>query len=171
MSLDRSDKAYDYSRDASMRFDYFMAGLTGAITAYAGQTVKPVRLGYNPETLGLVALLLLIISVVAGLKQIEVGVQFYKTMHRLLYHAEARGNIVVAAVEGGTVINKGTGDIYDTGQLALKAREHEVKRGALEGRMESLNRRAAWCYRIRNGSLLVGFLLLVASRVLPAYAQ
>jgi hypothetical protein len=71
MAVERSDKAYEYWRDASLRFEYFVTGGTDALAAYVGQTSKLDKSRFNSESFELLALLLLIGSVITGLKRIE----------------------------------------------------------------------------------------------------
>ena len=53
------------------KFDYFMAGLVTAVTAYVGRTYRPGPLGWNPDALELVALMAFVASAVAAFKRIE----------------------------------------------------------------------------------------------------
>lgn len=169
MATDRSDKAYDYWRDASLRFDYFVTGLTGALTAYVGQTIKPHRIGLNPESLELLALLLLVGSVVAGLKHIESGVEAFRAMHSRLYHYELRGALVEAATKSGVLFNRATGDMVDQRAAAYEAQLHGEAAQKVESNLEKIGKASVRYYKLRNRLLFVGFLLLVAGRILPAY--
>jgi hypothetical protein len=49
-------KIFDSWREASQKFDYFVAGLIGALVAFIGQSFKAVQLGLNAGTLELASL-------------------------------------------------------------------------------------------------------------------
>jgi hypothetical protein len=110
MPTPRSDVAYGYWREASDKFDYFVTGVTGALTAYVEQTLHPFRLGANPQTIELVALVLLVSSVVVGLKRIEATIQLYGLQQNRLYREEARGALVKAS-QHPMAINTSTGEL------------------------------------------------------------
>lgn len=169
MATERSDKAYDYWRDASLRFDYFVTALTGALTAYVGQTIKPHRIGLNPESLELLALLLLVCSVVAGLKHIETGVEAFRAMHLRLYHQEVRGALVEASTKPGLLFNRSTGDMLSPSSIAAGVRQHGDAADDVESRLKKISCSSARYYKLRNRLLLAGFLLLITARILPAY--
>jgi hypothetical protein len=169
VAIDRSDKAYEYWRDASLRFDYFMTGGTGALAAYVGQTIKPHRIGFNAESLELLALLLLIGSVAAGLKYIHEGVEILKKMHKRLFHGESSGTLRSAATGNDLLINKATGDIVHPQQLLLEANLHKERGEEIETEIEGMQRVSVKYYKRRNRLLLVGFLLLIVAKILPAY--
>jgi hypothetical protein len=58
-------------REASQRFEYFILGVSVALVAYGGKTLETEKLGINPYTLEVAALLLFTASVVVGFKRIE----------------------------------------------------------------------------------------------------
>lgn len=169
MALERSDKAYEYWRDAALRFDYFVTGVSGALTAYVGQSLKPHRIGLNPQSLELIALLVLVASVVVGLKRIEAGVDLFRVMHANLFHNEARGKLIESASKGGVFINTSTGDMISAAEMIqtadLHRKEADETLSARNLRVEEATR----YYKIRNYLLLGGFLLLIVARIIPAY--
>lgn len=167
----RSDTAYGYWRDASEKFDYFVTGLTGALVAYVGQNLKPVRVGLNPQTVELAALAVLVASVVVGLKRIEVSIQLYKVQHGRLYHEEARGAFLDASQRPGQSLNVLTGDVVTSVEAVTRARGHHVQATAAGDQSDELVKIATSRYHWRNGLLLVGFAALVAARILPAYVR
>jgi len=71
MSIQKVEKAFDYWRQSTEKFDYFVLGLSGALCAYISQTYTPTILGRNPGTLELMALCMFVAAVVAGFKRIE----------------------------------------------------------------------------------------------------
>jgi hypothetical protein len=171
MAVERSDKAYEYWRDASLRFDYFVTAVSGALTAYIGQSLKPQKIGLNPESVELLALLLLTSSVIVGLKRIEEVVEIFKKMHARLYHSELRGNLLSNALEGGTFINKANGEVMSAQQMIQMAELHKGVTDEAEIKLNTMVEASTRYYKLRNRLLLTGFLLLIAARVLTAYTK
>jgi hypothetical protein len=168
MATDRSDKVYDYWREAAQHFDYFITGVTGALTAYVGQTIKPHRIGLNPDSLELLVLIMLVGSVIAGFKRIETNVTVFRIMHQRLYNEEARGSLVSTS-QGAPVINKSTGDVLLPDQIIALAQHHQSQIEFARTKLDALTNTSMRYYNWRNLLLILGFMLLVASRILPAY--
>jgi disulfide bond formation protein DsbB len=169
VATERSDKVYDYYKEASQRFDYFVVGGTGALAAYVGQSIKPHRIALNPESLELLALLFLIGSIGLGLKHIEAIIQLFKHMFWKLHHEEVRGSLIGVASDGSPAINKSTGDVYSAREMLVIAEAHRQLGEETAVTLQKEGERAARYYHWRNKLLLMGFLMLVAAKILPAY--
>jgi len=169
MPTDRSDKAYEYWREASQRFDYFITGLTGALTAYMGQTIKPHQIGLNPESLELLAIMILIGSLITGFKRIETTITIFKVMHDRLYNEEARGSLLTASQQGTAVINEASGDIIQPNEVQTLSKIHQTRAETAQEKLNVLTASSKKYYDWRNWLLILGFFLLVAARILPAY--
>ncbi len=76
--------ALAHYRDASKSFSYFVTGGSGTLIAYLGEHWIPVHIGFNPGSLELFAIVLLIISVLAGFKMLESDVEFLRNNFSLL---------------------------------------------------------------------------------------
>jgi hypothetical protein len=168
MSTQRSDKAYEQWRDASEKFDYFMTGLTGALVAYLGQSLHPSRLGLNVPSLEVLAVATLVTSAVLGFRRIETNVTLLRGQAKRLYGEEARGAMLEAATKGAG-FNASTGDVFSPRQLIERAEVHRKGVENLRLSLDELAARAGAYYQWRNRTLLLGFSLLVAARILPAY--
>jgi hypothetical protein len=57
--------------ESAEKFDYFMAGLAGAVLGYVAPTVKLQEVGFNGPTFELVSMFVFLLALVAGLKRIE----------------------------------------------------------------------------------------------------
>jgi hypothetical protein len=168
MMTQRSDAAYSFWRESSERFDYFVTGLTGALVAYVGQTIQAHRIGTSPESVELLALVVLVASVMLGFKRIETNVEIFKLMHKRLYNEESRGNLL-STFQGKPVINKSTGDVMGPAEVLQQAQEHQLHVEAIEEVTNKLIKESGQLYAWRNRTLVAGFALLVGSRILPAY--
>ena len=168
MGTKRSDSVFEYYRSASEKFDYFIVGLTGTLCAYISQTfsVKPISL--SPQTLELAALLVLVMSVVAGFKRIELSLMAARYNAHTLRVQEQKGQLV-SKYQGGDLVNSSTGEVLSP--LAVQTKI-QVLSEVLPDFEKSMNKCAVWAgrwYHIRNWLLMVGFFMLVASRVWSAY--
>lgn len=165
----RSDEAYSRWRQASERQDYFVTGLTGALAAYIGQTLEPTRLGWNPQTVELIALVMLVGSIVLGFLRIETATEILRLTHHALSHQEAAGAKLKASKAGGSHLNEATGSIHDADELAVEAALHRKSAKDARVRMGALPEQSANYYHARNRWLFAGFVTLVIARILPAY--
>lgn len=169
MATDRSDKLHADWRASTEKFDYFVLGVVGAICAFIAQGYRPTRLGLNPSTLELVALLGLVLAVIAGFRRIEQTLLVTALNQRELHANEARGGMITKMQVGGTLINEATGQFFNQEQAAKRvaqlARTIEETRPDLETAKVSALRQ----YKRRNALTLIGFLLLLVARVWSAY--
>ena len=170
MPTDRSDKLHADWRTSSEKFDYFILGIVCAICAFIAQSYKPGKLGINPTTLELVALLVFVLSVVAGFRRIEQTLLVTVLNQRELHAYEARGGMVSKMPEGRTLINEATGQLFTPQQA--EGRVAELTKTIRETRpmLEAAKVAAHTQYKRRNSLALAAFLLLLAARVWSAYA-
>ena len=169
MGTERSDVAYGHWREANEKFDYLVTGVSGALTAYIGQNIHPVRLGANPQTVEVLALSLLVASLICAFRRIEATVHLYRLQTQQLYAQEARGSSLSATQAGGLMINQATGDIYRPQQLVQRAAEFEAAGKKLDPVIDGLIGQVTPLYHWRNRFLFSGFAMLVVARLLPAY--
>ena len=170
MSNPRSDTAYNYWREASEKFDYYVTGLTGALAAYVGQAFHPVPLGFNASTVELFALTSLVVSIVVGFKRIETNIHLFSIQAQQLYLQEVAGSTMVAS-QHKAALNTATGDVYSPQQLIQRAAESKEAVSQLDEKFKNAQGIAFRRYKLRNRTLLFGFVLLVAARLMPAYAK
>ena len=169
MTTERSDALFKNWRESTEKFDYFMLGVLGALCAYSAQGYKPERLGMNPGTVELIALLVLALAAIYGFRRIEATNQATIINHRIL-HANERSGVLASVMHNGPGFNAQTGQTYTreyaASQIPLLAKQITVQ----EGLLQVIQRRALFTYRLRNALTVVGFLLLLSSKVYSAYA-
>lgn len=168
MGTERSDSVFEYYRSASEKFDYFIVGLTGTLCAYISQTFSVKPISVSPQSLELLSLIMLVLSVVAGFKRIEKSLIATRYNAHTLRIQEQKGQLILKR-NGGHLVNSATGEMLDPIAVNMKI---QVLSEVLPEFEESMNRSAEWAgrwYHIRNGLLLIGFLGLVAARVWGAY--
>lgn len=170
MPTDRSDKLHAEWRAATEKFDYFILGVTCALSAFIGQGYRPERLGLNPAALELVALLVFVLAVVAGFRRIEKTLLVTVLNSRELHAFEARGGMVAKMQSGQTLINEATGQFFSSEQAAARVVELTKTIKETQPVLEAAKSAAYRHYRLRNSLLLLGFLLLLSARIWSAYA-
>jgi len=168
MTTDRSDGLLNAAREAQQKFDYFMLGVIGAVCAYIGQNFTAVRIGLNSGTVELVALLLLVLSATFGFLRIQATTKLMRVNSLHLRMQEDRGALM--AHKGSPVINKATGEIYDAETIGAKIEVITEFLPTSEKSMKRLGKRASNYYSARNWLLLVGFLTLIAAKLVAAYS-
>lgn len=168
MSEERTGMLFKAALDSSEKFDYFVAGAAGALVAYVGERVQPARLAMNPQTLELVALGTLSLAVVFAMKRIETHVSFLR-MNSLVLNALTEADSFDRAAVGPSAKNLSTGEDLPRVELRQRASQYreQAKQGSLH--LDQAEKTSLRHYRVRNLLLMIGFVLLVASRILPAY--
>jgi len=169
MTHKRSDEAWQGWKESSEKFDYFMAGLCSALTAYVGQSFAPSRIGINSSTLELISLCFLCGSVVVAFTRIEMHITALAAMHRRLYHHEATGSLIDASQTSGALLNKATGEVFSPVDAASRAEKHKKAAANVEAKENQYAKKCEAAYRWRNRLLYTGFSLLVISRIWKAY--
>lgn len=169
MATDRSDKLHADWRASTEKFDYFMLGALGALCAFIGQGYKPSKLGLNPTSMELIALLALVSAVIFGFWRIEQCLLITSLNHKELYANETRGGMAAKMNDGLLVINEATGETFDKVQAAKRVAElteiiHRTRQALEAAISEALKH-----YRWRNGLALTGFSLFILARIWSAY--
>lgn len=170
MSTDRSDGLHAKWRESTEKFDYFVLGVLGALCAYISQTYKPERIGLNPGTLELIALLVLVFGSVIGFRRIEAINQGTLINHRILHCYERRGGLVLV-LQNGPGTNTQTGETYTPEYAKDEISKLNQNLAHLQPQLDATQARALQHYHRRNAVTLVGFLMLLAAKVFSAYVK
>ena len=135
--LQLREQAY---RTASRTYDYFV---TGASAVFFLATVLTFEVGPRPlwNALEAAAILMFVLAVIAGLKKLE----YY---------------VAVLGADYSIALTR-------TDQRDLTVRESTAVLRDLNETVENLSNRASVVHRLRNWFLLLGLLLMIASRFLP----
>lgn len=164
----RSDGVYEKWRESAEKFDYFILGVLGALCAFILQTYKPDRIGINPGTLELLALLVLVLGAVFGFRRIEATTHATLLNHKML-HANERRGVMVSVTQSGNGTNTQTGETYAP-EFAKKEIENLTRLlDQLKPQVESAKAQALKTYKLRNMLTFWGFLMLLAAKVFSAY--
>ena len=169
MATDRSDQLHADWRASTEKFDYFVLGALGALCAFIGQGYKPSKLGLNPTSLELIALLALVFAVIFGFRRIEQTLLVTALNQRELHANEARGGMVAKMQDGRHLVNEATGQIFNREQAEKRVVEFTEVIKRTRPALEAAKSAAHKHYRWRNWFALSGFFLLLAARVWAAY--
>lgn len=170
MSSDRSDNAYWAYSDSKDKFDYYMTGLAAAVFVYGVKNLVPQVLAFSPYGLRVLALVLILIAVILGLKRIESIVALKLWQHRRLYNQELSGALATAP-GGGLLVNKATGDVLTVGHIAHELDRAKLELGALEDHIVREQNLAGALYHWRDRLLAAGFCALLAAQIWAGYSQ
>ena len=169
MTTERSDRVYENWRTSAEKFDYFVLGILGALCAYIANNFEPGRLGVNPKTLELIALVSFFASAVLGFVRVEATVLLTSLNHRYLRLNEQRGSLTQQLQSGRPFLNSATGQIYAPQDAQAEIFEINRTLPKIDQQMASSNSRAEFAYSWRNRLVLIGFLVLIGARVWGAY--
>jgi hypothetical protein len=166
-------KTYEHYRVASQQFDYFLTGLNGALCAYIIQHLQPQKISFSPYTLELIALFTLIGSLVISLKTIETTIELLKINHIRLDKGDTLSKLTSLLAEGGSgpvlLTHDGKSEVVGPEAVARKAQTLQVEVEALKEIEEDLMTRGGKGYRWRSRLLILGFILLAASKIIEPY--
>lgn len=170
MSTERSDGVYGTWRNSTEKFDYFVLGVLGALCAFISQTYKAERIGINPGTLELLALLVLVLGAVFGFRRIEAINQATLINHQILHSYEIRGGFV-ELIQKGPGFNAQTGETYTPAFAKIEIAKLNKKLEHLHPKIEEVQNRALRHYHRRNALTIIGFLMLLAAKLFSAYVK
>jgi hypothetical protein len=163
------NRAYELWRDSAEKFDYFMAGLCAAVLGYLAPKFESARLGFNPESVELLALLAFVGAVFASFKRLESTVHLQRIGIGRLEELESKERLENAIRDGRTILDSDTKTVMDREkvQALLENRKSIVE---IARTMEkSLGTKAVRWYTVRYYLLIAGFVLLIAARVWRGY--
>ncbi|MGA3007419.1 MAG: hypothetical protein ABSE59_05950 [Opitutaceae bacterium] len=75
------EKLFFHWSESSQKFDYYVTGLIAAAVIYLTKEYNPAPVGLNPPTIELLAIVVLALSLFAGLAQIEGKVTVLRVTH------------------------------------------------------------------------------------------
>ena len=169
MSESLSQKVHESWREAAQKYDYFLTGLCAALAGFIAQGFQGSRIGFNPGTAELVALLCLIGAVASGLRRIESTVELQGQNQLLLrLHEEADVLNRAAAQEPRPRVLETNEPVSEVTLREAASSKREVGE-TLERDLKDLQARSSSWYAARTRLLLAGLLLLAVSRVWKAY--
>jgi hypothetical protein len=161
---------FQASAEAQDKFDYFMCATSGALVAYIVQTYEPQQIGWATASLEPVAILLLAGSFIFGLKRIEAVNVIKSATARIHFEADQMSEITTVLASLKPSIDR-SGNLLDPNKLAEKRELHESNIVSLETQKTKFQKGTKTYYRLRNWSLLAGFIAIFIAKLGQPYAQ
>ena len=166
---DKQSMLFEAYRDASQRFDYFIIALAAALFAYVGQSWRPTPLALSSGTFELAAVLLFAASVAAGLMHRQYVVTSLKLNHGILEAEEQHAQLLSGSLGQG-MVHLATGEVLSPVQASELMETVAKHLPELRKTLGKLASHASLAYIVRNWALVLGFIVLVVSKVLAAYS-
>ena len=168
MSTERSDNTFEMWRSATERFDYYVTGIAGALTAYLGQKLGPVTFSWTPAGAELCAVVSFLLAFLTGLLRIRATHAVLQLTVAMLYRQESAG-AMMAKAGTGPLLNQSTGEIMPAHWIPELVAA--AKKGAKSAEAEAL-KAATQAERWGNVTyflLFAGLVALVGSKVWQGY--
>jgi hypothetical protein len=163
------EKLFFHWSESSQRFDYYVTGLVAAAVVYLIKEYHPAPIGLNPPTIELVAIVLLAVSLFAGLTQLESKVTILRVTHDLSPKEEFLKKLRTRR-PGQKIASEKTPSV-DLSEAEITAMESNLGT-VVEKAKKSRDRHRTickYCYTVRNVGLLAGILLLLLAKVETPY--
>ncbi|WP_154235666.1 hypothetical protein [Xanthomonas oryzae] len=169
MGTERSDKVFEKWHTSSEKFDYFILGLLGALCAYIANKFSPSLIGLNPQTVEVVSLFAFLLSTFLGFKRIEYTITLTDLNHQLLRAKEEKGILKTQILNGNCFVNTETGETHTPISAANKLEEIEINITSLYRKISAKSDKAQLSYLWRDRLILIGFMLLIGSKMWTPY--
>jgi hypothetical protein len=171
---ERSIEVYGTMHGASVKFDYFICSVSGALFAYIAQTYSPHKIEVGFSILEPISLLLLAVSFFAGLKRIETANTITRLNHNMLESDEKAGEIAKTLASRDlkphhTFVNVVGGESIDVSTLQNLRLQYMEASKKSKSAIAKQNKLAVRYYKIRDIFLLLGFLTIFSAKVLQPY--
>jgi hypothetical protein len=164
-------RLFESWREASQKFDYFVAGLIGALVAFVGQSYKAVPLGLNAGTLELLSLLILLLSFWAAFKRIESNTENLRLAFEQTDLEDQLIELRASKASGQPAYGMQTGQPLSESDRDKLIESKQARYTQVHRLLVQFSSSAYKYYHWRNYLLIFGFLFLLVARVLKAYAS
>jgi hypothetical protein len=159
------DVIYTHTREAAQRFEYFLLGISIALCAFVGQTLKPEKLGWNAYTVQIASVTALIASVVFGFLRVQAMIATSGLNLEIVERQTKR----IRLLKGKPMFDETTGLAPNDFQRDYTAseinREIEMFRKHLDSALRGTRRWFLW----QKAFLALGFGGLLAAKILEPY--
>ena len=151
----------EISITVQQKFEFYFLSLTFVILGLSIQTAK-LGTSIIPDLLEIIGWILLLISGIAGLSRMEWLPQIYNVIHEMQdrekYRDEAKKRITEGDLRDAFII--------DEGELPIKEFLVKIDEGlkTLNAKVDKLEKKSLFKYKIHKYAFVFGVILLVASR-------
>jgi hypothetical protein len=168
----RSVGVYELMHAAEVKFDYFVCGVSGALFAYIAQTYSPQKIELGVSLLMPLSLIFLAGSFYCGLKRIEKSNVLTKINYSMLNAAEKAGEAtkgLSSEFKSEKIYNELSGEIYSRQELLTRRAKFMEAAAKYEADFDKVQKSASNLYKFRDAFLLLGFLTILAAKLLQPY--
>lgn len=165
-----SDELHAHYRDLSQKAEYLLIGLIAASLGFFWQIDKPAKLGFNPSTLHLAALLILMFALIAAMARVHFNPGIFAYMSEQHRIEDEHAALLKSVTQKQDVLSDTFGRMTPQGQVermhTLVAERDQI--------LERINRVQKVCgrfYAARNFLLVTAYLLFLAERVWIPYSR
>lgn|ERR1039457_602825 len=162
---DVTETIYSHARDSAQRFEYFLLGISVGLCAFVGQTVKPERFGLSPYTFQIAFLIVLIVSVVAGFRRVELMIATAGINHEIVV---LQGRMA-RFVKREPTVDVNTGELATDWAMDFQIGEIRKQLPTWEKRLHQILASEPRWYLCQKWCLAIGFTGLIVARSLSAY--
>lgn len=153
---------------ASLKFNYFITGITGAITAYVAKGYTPTKIGMNTSTLELIPISLLAISFFLGIKRLEHAI-FQDRINLISLALADKRRELVTKFHGAPLRNTETGVIFTPEQVLDMLSDFGRDATDAEKALQKAQTHGGLIYRAQHAFLFLGILALIVCKLIGAY--
>ena len=147
-----------------MKFDYFMAGLTIAVTAYVGKSFAIAPLTTTPRLLEVLSLAFLLVSAFAAIVRLETVTFSLLLNYKKLDSTDMANQLEQLAVRA-PLASASDEEFWTQEELQQEVKQCLENKRLAERKLDLAENKGKSSYRLRNYSLFAGITLLVVSRV------
>lgn len=163
---DSNDKLFFHWSESSQKFDYYAVGLVATAVVYLAGKYEPARLGWNPATIDLLAIVALLIAFFAGLIRLQMTVTILRVTNDLVARearlTELKGRRLPDAAATAEQLANET--LLAKSAAALPGIIAKAKK-----KRDELAAACAWAYAVRDVGLMLGMSFMVLSKFAAAY--
>lgn len=151
--------------ETGQKFDYWVASIIAAIIWFAIQD----RNAYNGNALELAAIVVLLVAFIAAFRKINISFLAANVGHDVTSDSMQIEQLreALRANTGGAEDNRG---FHTPDQMRAEIKDKQENVAEYVVTLEKLQRRSTRWYNLRQTLLVVGFILLVVSKLLPNHA-
>ncbi|KUM52786.1 hypothetical protein [Rheinheimera sp. EpRS3] len=165
---ERSLEAWKSWKDAQLKYDYYIVGLVAALFAYVGSGYTPEKLAFSQNTFELLSIILLVISLIVGIKRLEIDLSLQTITLKQCEAKEIMNAANKIAAFGGSR-NLDTGSVISIEDALERAEQMQSSLSVLDQLFGAESEMAVRLFQIRNWMLTLGFISLAISKVVGVY--
>ena len=160
----RSDELVKSSVDGIKKYDYFVVAIAAGIFTYVGKGFVAHTFGINAQSFEMLALMAFVVSVVSGLKKLELHNEFWGRNAKFLDLEDKCDSYVKAQAENKTIVADGS--VKPPEYVSLKILAMKEVLPAQKEKLSSIDKKLKMYGCVRDWSLFVGFTLMALSKLL-----